>query len=393
MAIHSTSIKEFIRQHANDDVNKLALQASKFPDIDLPYAIQQIAGRKAIADKVPTWYAVDDLLFPRHISLEQCSSEVTAQYKASLTKSESLVDLTGGFGIDCAFMAVSFKQVTYVERNADLCEIAKHNFPLLKLPHITVVNDEALHFLEKIEKVDCIFIDPARRNVHGGKTVAISDCEPDVEFLSPQLLAKAKQVIIKLSPMLDLTLALQSLPQTTAVHIVSVNNECKELILILENSLVENIPITCINFTKQDIQTYIFSKQEEQTCTSEYTSELDDYLYEPNASVMKGGAYKSIASHFRMNKLHSNSHLYTSPERYNDFPGRIFKIESLFSMNKNELRQALDGIKQANITVRNFPSSVAELRKRLKLNEGGSTYLFATTLADERKVLVKCVKG
>ena len=393
MAIQSTSIKEFIRQHANDDVNKLALQASKFPDIDLPYAIQQIAGRKAIADKVPTWYAVDDLLFPRHISLEQCSSEVTAQYKASLTKNESLVDLTGGFGIDCAFMAVSFKQVTYVERNADLCEIAKHNFPLLKLPHITVVNDEALHFLEKIEKIDCIFIDPARRNVHGGKTVAISDCEPNVEFLAPQLLAKANQVMIKLSPMLDLSLALQALPQTTAVHIVSVNNECKELILILENSLVENIPITCINFTKQDIQTYIFSKQEEQTCTSEYTSELDDYLYEPNASVMKGGAYKSIASHFRMNKLHPNSHLYTSPERYNDFPGRIFKIESLFSMNKNELRQALDGIKQANITVRNFPSSVAELRKRLKLNEGGSTYLFATTLANERKVLVKCVKG
>ncbi len=393
MQQNTTAIKEFIRQHANDDVNKLALQARRFPDIDMPYVVQQIAGRKAIAEKIPTWHAVDDLVFPRHLSLEQCSSEVTARYKASLVGGESLLDLTGGFGIDCAFMAEKFTRATYVERNADLCNIARQNFSVLQLSHIEVRNEEAQEFLDKTESVDCIFIDPARRNESGGKTVAISDCEPDVAAIAPQLLRKSKRVMVKLSPMLDLSLALQALPQTTAVHIVSVNNECKELILILENSVVTDVPIACINFTKHGIQSFTFTRHEELASSVEFATHLGAYLYEPNASVMKGGAYRAVAQRFNLQKLHPNSHLYTSTTRCDDFPGRIFNIESHFSMNKSELKAALDDIKQANITVRNFPASVADLRKRLKLSDGGATYLFATTLADERKVLVKCEKG
>ncbi|MDD2797921.1 MAG: class I SAM-dependent methyltransferase [Bacteroidales bacterium] len=385
--------KEFIRQHADADVKKLALQAGKFPDIDMPFVIRQIAGRKAIADKIPSWFAVEDLLFPHHLSLEQCSSEATARYKASLVGGDSLIDLTGGFGIDCAFMAANFKRVTYLERNPELCEIARNNFPLLNLNRIEIHNADSVDFFQETERVDCIFIDPARRNEHGGKTVLVSDCEPNVSQLTPLLLSKAKRVMIKLSPMLDLSLALEALPQTTAVHIVSVNNECKELILILKNGVVSEVPITCVNITKNGMQLFSFTKKEEQESLCEYTSDLGTFLYEPNASLMKGGAYKAAAARFGLKKLHPNSHLYTSNTRCNDFPGRIFAVETSFSLNKNELKSGLNGIKQANLTIRNFPTSVAELRKRLKLSDGGNNYLFATTLADERKVLVKCVKG
>ncbi|MFZ4454710.1 MAG: THUMP-like domain-containing protein [Bacteroidales bacterium] len=385
--------KEFIRQHANADVTKLALQARKFPDIDMQFVIRQIAGRKAISDKIPSWFVVEDLLFPHHLSLEQCSSEATARYKASLVGGDSLIDLTGGFGIDCTFMAENFNRVNYVERNPELCEIARNNFPLLNLNRIEIHNADSVDFLQETERVDCIFIDPARRNEHGGKTVLVSDCEPDVSHLAPLLLTKANRVMIKLSPMLDLSLALEALPQTTAVHIVSVNNECKELVLILGESTVAEGPITCVNLTKNGIQFFSFTKKEELENLCQYTSELGTYLYEPNASVMKGGAYKTVAPRFGLKKLHPNSHLYTSNTRCDEFPGRIFAVESSFSLNKNELKQALSGMQQANLTVRNFPSSVAELRKRLKLSDGGNTYLFATTLADDRKVLVKCVKG
>jgi hypothetical protein len=384
---------EFIRDHANDDVKTLALQARKYPEIDMAFAIQQIAGRKAIAEKIPSWYKRDGLLYPRHLSLEQCSSEATARYKASLVEGDSLVDLTGGFGIDCAFMAERFKHATYVERNAELCEIARHNFPALDLRHIAVVNGDATQYLNEMEKVDCIFIDPARRNEQGGKTVAVSDCEPDVGLLSGQLLEKADRVMIKLSPMLDLTLALQALPQTAQVHVVSANNECKELILILENRPVEEIPVTCINLTKTQAQSFVFSKQQEQNADCTCTSQIEAFLYEPNASILKAGAYKCVAARFGLKKLHANSHLYTSATRCDVFPGRVFAVQSVFSLNKNELKQELDGIRQANLSVRNFPASVAELRKRTRLADGGGIYIFATTLADERKVLVKCVKG
>ena len=226
----SPEIQLFIREHSSDDVRTLALQAKKYPDINMPTAITQIAGRKVAAEKIPSWWEIEKIWYPKHLSLEQCSSEITARYKARLLQGDSLTDLTGGFGIDCSFLATGFKSATYVERQEELCEIAAHNFPILNLNHINVRNEDGVAYLQTMSPVDCIFLDPARRNEHGGKTVSIADCEPNVAELEDLLLSKASRIMIKLSPMLDLSLALKELKHTQEVHILSVNNECKELL-------------------------------------------------------------------------------------------------------------------------------------------------------------------
>lgn len=389
----SQSTIEFIRAHSQDDVRLLALQAPRYPDVDMPAAIVQIAGRQAAANKIPSWQSIEELWYPRHLSLEQCSSEITAQYKSTLADGETLADLTGGFGIDCAFMASRFRKVSYVERQEELCEIAKHNFLLLGLKHITVYNEDGVVHLQKMEPVDCIFIDPARRNEHGGKTIAISDCEPDVAELEELLLSKGKQIIIKLSPMLDLTLALKSMKRTREVHIISVNNECKELLLIIGNEPSQLIPIHCINLTSKEKQTFTFTREEELEAECLYTKEPGKYLYEPNASILKAGAFRSIASRYKVKKLHPNSHLYTSDLWIENFPGRSFQITGQCSFNKKEIKETIGELKKANITVRNFPATVAEIRKRTKLSDGGEVYLFATTLFNEQKVFIKCSKA
>lgn len=389
----SQSTIEFIRAHSRDDVRLLALQAPRYPDVDMPAAIVQIAGRQAAANKIPSWQSIEELWYPRHLSMEQCSSEITAQYKSTLADGETLTDLTGGFGIDCAFMARRFRKVSYVERQEELCEIAKHNFPLLGLKHITVYNEDGVAHLQKMEPVDCIFIDPARRNEHGGKTIAISDCEPDVEELEELLLSKGKQIIIKLSPMLDLTLALKNMKHVREVHVISVNNECKELLLIIGNEPSQLIPIHCINLTPKEKQTFTFTREGELTSECLYTKELGKYLYEPNASILKAGAFRSIASRYEVKKLHPNSHLYTSDLWIENFPGRSFLITGQCSFNKKEIKETIGELKKANITVRNFPATVAEIRKRTKLSDGGEVYLFATTLSNEQKVFIRCSKA
>lgn len=383
---------QFIDEHAQDDVRQLALQAKKFPGVDMNAAIIQIAGRQAAADKIPSWHATEGIVYPRHLSLEQCSSELTARYKASLAKGDTLTDLTGGFGIDCAFLSAGFRQATYVERQEELCEIASHNFPLLGLDHITVCHGDATEHLHRMQPIDWIFIDPARRNEHGGKTVAIADCEPDVSALEEELLSKATRVMIKLSPMLDLTLALKDMKHVVEAHLVSVNNECKELLLIVSaqdtTATQPNVPIVCINLTPRETQRFVFTREEEQTAECTYTDRIGKYLYEPNASILKAGAFRSIAARYGLEKLHPNSHLYTSDLPVEGFPGRSFEVGSTFPLNKKEIKEALADIKKANLTVRNFPASVAELRKRIKLAEGGEDYLFATTLNDGKKVLI-----
>lgn len=389
----SQSTIEFIRAHSRDDVRLLALQAPRYPGVDMPAAIVQIAGRQAAANKIPSWQSIEELWYPRHLSMEQCSSEMTAQYKSTLADGETLTDLTGGFGIDCTFMASRFRKVSYVERQEELCEIAKHNFPLLGLKHIMVYNEDGVAHLQKMEPVDCIFIDPARRNEHGGKTIAISDCEPDVEELEELLLSKGKQIIIKLSPMLDLTLALKSMKHVREVHVISVNNECKELLLIIGNEPSQLIPIHCINLTPKEKQTFTFTREEELTSECLYTKELGKYLYEPNASILKAGAFRSIASRYEVKKLHPNSHLYTSDLWIENFPGRSFLITGQCSFNKKEIKETIGELKKANITVRNFPATVAEIRKRTKLSDGGEVYLFATTLSNEQKVFIRCSKA
>ena len=392
----SPETQQFIREHQADNVRTLALQASKYPNIDMPTAITQIAGRQIAAEKIPSWKEIEDIWYPKHLSLEQCSSETTARYKANLLQGGSLTDLTGGFGIDCSFIASGFQSVTYVERQEELCEIAAHNFPILKLNHITVRNEDGIAYLKAMSPVDCIFLDPARRNEHGGKTVAISDCEPDVTELEELLLSKANRVMVKLSPMLDLSLALKDLRHAQEAHILSVNNECKELLLLLGQEVPTEIPIHCVNITtkgEREEQHFVFTREQELQNECTYTDTLKNYLYEPNSSLLKAGAFRSIATAYLVEKLHPNSHLYTSDILIADFPGRVFRIISQCSFNKKEIKNCLSDLKKANLTVRNFPATVAELRKRINLPEGGDTYLFASTLNNGQKILIRCEKA
>ena len=383
----------FIEEHARADVRSLALQAKKYPGVDMAMAVVQIAGRQIAEAKIPSWYQVEGLLYPKHLSMEQCSSEATALYKMGLVEGETFADLTGGFGIDCSFLSCKFMQADYVERQAELCELAGHNFPLLGL-NIGVHNEDGVDYLKRMQPVDCLYLDPARRDGHGGKTVAISDCEPDVSALEELLVEKAKTVMVKLSPMLDLSLALKSLKHVQEVHIVSVNNECKELLLLLQKGAVSSdIKIHCEHIVNScEHQHYAFTLLEEHTSECPLAEAVGAYLYEPNASILKAGAYRSLTQAYPVEKLHASSHLYTSAHFIENFPGRRFKVEAVSGFGKKELKEFMQGMEKANLTIRNFPSSVAELRKRLKLKEGGEDYLFATTLADESKVLVKCRK-
>jgi len=384
----------FIEEHLHDDVRALALKAGKLPQVDLTAALTQIAGRQIAAVKIPSWQLVKEILYPQHLSMEQCSSEVTARYKAELVSGDTLCDLTGGFGVDCAFLSAGFKQVTYVEQQSSLCELAANNYRVLGLNHIKVVNEDGVAYLEKMEPVDCIFMDPARRNEHGGKTVAIADCTPDVGALQRLLTYKAQRVMIKLSPMLDLALTLQTMHSTCEVHIVSVNNECKELLLVLAAGVQTAEPeIHCVNLTHNGKQCFSFTRSQEQEATCTYADDTALYLYEPNASILKAGGFKVLSAAYCMKKLHPNSHLYTSDELVADFPGRVFRIEKSYSFNKKEMKDLLGNISKANISIRNFPSTVDELRKRTKLKDGGDVYLFATTLNSGDKVLLECYKA
>ena len=383
----------FIEENARADVRSLALQAKKYPQVDMAMAVVQIAGRQIAEAKVPSWYRTEGVLYPKHLSMEQCSSEVTAVYKASLVEGETFADLTGGWGIDCSFLSRKFGKTDYVERQAELCELASHNFPLLGLP-IEVHNEDGVEYLKRMDPVDCLFLDPARRDDHGGKTVAISDCEPDVSALEDLLVEKAKTVMVKLSPMLDLSLALKTLKYVREVHIVSVNNECKELLLILQKSSISSqVLIHCEHMANADEhQHFKFTQEQERTSDCPLAQQVEAYLYEPNASILKAGAYRSITQSYPLKKLHASSHLYTSSHFIEDFPGRRFQVEAVSGFGKKELKTFLQGMEKANLTIRNFPSSVTDLRKRLKLKEGGEDYIFATTLADESKVLIKCKK-
>lgn len=497
MTNHSTEIMnqatlDFIRQHQDDDVRQLAFLGSKYPEVDMPFALDQIRGRKMARVKLPRWASIDGLIYPPHISMEQCSSEQTALYKAELaarllglspsscengeekekesenasnlhlseicefagkgavdsefakneatcekqqilTESEEnvneikgephegdfseetgFVDLTGGFGVDFSYIAsrLGVKSM-YVERQAHLCEAAKENFGRLGLKNAIVKNGdgiEVLHsFASKKEAaasdslgitedqpqsllktnlgLKLIFIDPARRDDAGNKVVSLKDCTPDVTLLQEEMLSKADYVIIKLSPMLDWHRAVSELNCVQEVHVISVNNECKELLLVLSARNMGNLRIYCVN----DAQSFVCDELDMESSSVKIalsTLEEMQYLYEPNASLMKAGCFSVLSERYGARMLSKNSHLFVSMEPIEDFPGRSFRIIVISSFNKKELKRHLSGITKANIATRNFPLSVAELRKRLKLKDGGETYIFATTLSDESHVLV-----
>ena len=364
---------DFIHIHAEADVRQLALQGTKNPEVDLSFALEQIAGRQKAKTKLPSWAAVDGIVYPPHLSMEQCSSEQTARYKALIAgKGALIVDLTAGFGVDMAFMSQDFQKAIYVERQAPLCAISSENFKLLGLNHIEVICADGIDYLHQLEHADLIFLDPARRDDHGARTYGIADCTPNVLELRDELFEKADRVMLKLSPMLDWRKAVEDLTHVNEVHIVSVDNEYDQVFegdqgdWLNERSIAEiRVPVP-------------MSSQA--------------YLFEPNASIMKAGCFTLLEQRFNVSQLDKNSHLFVSDHDISDFPGRRFTIEKTTSMNKRELKTALAGIDKANITVRNFPLSVAELRKRLKLKDGGNLYLFATTLADGQHQLFLCRK-
>lgn len=407
---------EFVRKHLNSDVRDLMLQARRYPDVDMRKAVVQISAWQTAQKKLPLWATTDGIVFPEHLSMEQCSSQQTAEYKGEVfakwlkpsaeKDAIHITDLTGGFGVDatCLVRSVGNEQnahLTFVERNAELCEIARHNLPLLGVNHADVLCADSEDVLTQLATHQhLIFIDPARRDNHGGKTVAISDCTPDVIQFNDLLLDKADVVMLKLSPMLDIAEAERQLKGIREIHIVSVNGECKETLFVLQKEVKtpdefdqNDVKLICVNLLpNQQAQTFVFSHSIERNASCTYTSELKHYLYEPNASVMKAMAFKSVAQQFHLEKLHPSSQLYTSDTLIPDFPGRIFDIKDSSHFNKKELKNLLKDIHKANLTVRNFPLSVAELRKRLKLSDGGSDYLFATTLADDAHVLILCQK-
>ena len=429
--------QDFIRQHQDDDVRQLAFLGSKYPEVDMPFALDQIRGRKMARVKLPRWASIDGIIYPPHISMEQCSSEATALYKAELAerllnqqkikicefttkdtvapkfaKNEGtcenqgkvgFADLTGGFGVDFSYIAERLGvRAMYVERQEHLCEKAKENFLRLGLANAEVKNGDGIEVLHTLEHLSLISIDPARRDDAGNKVVSLKDCTPDVTVLQEEMLSKADYVVIKLSPMLDWHRAISELSHVREVHIISVNNECKELLLVLsarnmgdmeassadgEVKRTVNLRIYCVN----DAQSFVCEKSDMEASSVKIapsTLEEMQYLYEPNASLMKAGCFGVLSGRYDARMLSKNSHLFVSREPITAFPGRSFRIIAVSSFNKKELKRHLSGITKANIATRNFPLSVAELRKRLKLKDGGETYIFATTLSDESHVLV-----
>lgn len=353
------------------------------------FKAQQIEGRKIIANKLPSWAENMHIKFPKKISLEQCSSETTALYKASLVSGDSLVDLTGGFGVDCSYLSKNFSKVDYVEQNEELCEIAKHNFSVLGL-NIKVNNAESVGFLKTMPAVSCIYIDPARRDIKGKKTADLSLCSPNLLEIRDLLLSKCNTLLIKLSPMFDIYSALEIFPECKQVHVVSVKNECKELLLVMECGFSGKTEIVCVDLTPDSslfTPNLIAEKNEENSTIIGYSSPMA-FLYEPNASIMKAGLFKTISQRYNVQKLHPNTHLYTSDQLVNNFPGRSFKVKKLTKVQKKEIQD----IEKANLSIRNFPGNVADLRKKLKLKDGGDIYIFASTLNDNSKVLIICQK-
>ena len=388
---------KFIRENADADVRQLALRGTKNPEVDIAYALEQIAGRQKARTKIPCWAAVEGIVYPPHLAMEQCSSEQTARYKAAVAGRGSLVvDLTAGFGVDMAFLSQGFEHAVHVERQPQLCAISSENYRCLGLDNIEVVCGDGIDYLHRLTHVDLLYIDPARRDEHGGRTYGIADCTPNVLEYLDEMLEKSDRVMLKLSPMLDWRKAVEDLERLRVgernsgmkvdeVHIVSVDNECKELLLILSKD-EKPLKLVCVN--NDDI----FTVGSESTADAHPQILSQTFLYEPNASIMKAGCFDEIERCFPAIQLDTNSHLFVSDREISDFPGRRFVIERTTSMNRKELKQSLDGIDRANITVRNFPLTVAELRKKLRLKEGGDVFIFATTVAKEGHKLFICRK-
>lgn len=453
MTIMNDETREFVAMHRNEDVRELALKAKRVEGLDLPLALDQIAGWQIASKKLPQWASCEGIVYPPHISMEQCSSQFTAQYKSEIaqtllapaatvrarvsdsgesdnqtTKSEpqlsdsaesvmqtaksafqlsdspesdtlvakrAMVDLTGGFGVDFSYLARGFSQATYVERQRHLCDLAEHNMAALGLDQARIVCGDGVEYLRQMGPVDFIYLDPARRDEHGSRTYAIEDCTPNVFELRDLLLAKSQYTLVKLSPMLDWRKVVADFDGTVReVHIVATGNECKELLLVLGQQVHEepSAPrVFCVN-DNQRIDYDSAAYTQGLRIGGKPLPEAKNYLYEPNASIMKAGCFDLVEERFGVTQVGPSSHLFVSATPVADFPGRGFAIEAIGGMNKKDIKRLLNGTKQANIAVRNFPLTAPQLRKKLKLADGGPVYLFGTTMQGCDHVLLRTSK-
>lgn len=390
LSILNTEVQNFINANLNEDISKLLLNGISFSEIETKDIIKQIEAKKRSKKKLPTWFNSKNIYFPNKLNIEQTSSEVTANYKANLVSGNSLIDLTGGFGVDAYYFSKRIKNVIHCEINKSLSEIVKHNYKTLNINTIECLNENGIEALKHIDRpFDWIYIDPSRRDDTKKKVFLLSECIPNIKTFQGLFLKYANNVMIKTSPLLDIKATLNDLKQIKELHVIALENEVKELLWVLERDCKTEFIIKTVNLTKQSKQEFEFSFENESNEIAEYTGPIA-YLYEPNAAILKAGAFNSVSTQLNIPKLHKHSHLYTSNTLI-DFPGRRFKIEKSIPFNKKIF--AKEKISKANVTTRNFPISVGEIRKKLKIKDGGDIYLFFTTDLNNIKIILVCVKA
>ena len=381
-------IETFIDEHERLNTNEIALKLSKQPDLPKTYILNQINGKQKARKKLPEFYANKAILYPSVLSMEQCSSEATAKYKARLIQGKAFIDLTTGFGVDAYYFSKTFSKVIAVEPQEELSKIILKNFETLGAKNIQVKNTTAEQFLEETIIADAFYIDPSRR-IEQQKVFRLSDCEPNIVKLLPNLLKKTSKVLIKTSPMLDIKQGLKELINIKEVHVVSVDNECKEVLFLTEKNFAKEPKIVTVNISSENTSTWSFDYASEARASVSF-SEPKCYLYEPNASIMKAGGFNAIANDFNLNKLAANTHLYTSEKLAENFPGRNFQIQHTLHYSKKDFGKL--GLTKANISTRNFPDDIATIKKKLKLKDGGNTYIFACKNQSEKPLLLVCEK-
>lgn len=381
-------IQKFIIENTGADITKLALQKNPFPEVDWILILNQIEARTKAKDKLPTWFSASNIIYPSKISVEQTSSEKTAAYKVSLISGETLIDLTGGFGVDDYYFSQQFKAIMHCEINEDLAAIVQHNFNQLEVNNCAFYTGDSIHLLEKSnQKYDWIYIDPSRRNDAKGKVFMLKDCLPNVPELLDFYFEKSDAVLIKTAPLLDISAGLAELKNVKNIHVIALENEVKELLFEIHKNYSDEITIKTANILKDKTETFEFNLGNDIFPNYDLPQK---FLYEPNAAIMKSGGFDEVSTAFQINKLHKHSHLYTSEELI-DFPGRKFEIQKVISYHKNEMKNELAN-QQANITTRNFPENVENIRKKWKIKNGGNLYCFFTTDVKDNKIVLICSK-
>lgn len=386
--ILNKEVQQFINGNLKSDVTKLILKGSPFPTVSIQEIAEQLIAKNKCKKKLPTWFSTENIYYPNKLNIEQTSSEITANYKSELVSGNSLIDITGGFGVDCYYFSQKVSTVTYCEINEDLSNIVTYNLKQFNKKNIKTHIGDGLSFLRKSEKkFDWIYADPSRRNDTKGKVFLLEDCLPNIPEDLNLLFEKTDNILLKISPFLDITSAINELKFVKEIHIVAIENEVKELLFILEKNYIQDITIQTINFNKVNQQQFSFNFGHANSATF---SEPKTYLYEPNAAILKAGAFQQISSQLKIDKLHLHSHLYTSTNLI-EFPGRSFKIKHCISYNKKQLKKLIPS-KKANITTRNFPETVDQIRKKTNINDGGNIYLFFTTDINNKHIVLICEK-